>query len=214
MPEERQKVLVADDEEIVRSLLQRILEEAGYNVVTASNGQEVLYKVSLQEAEVILLDIKMPVMSGMEVLRKLTADSPDHCIIMVTAVIDTETAIEALKLGAYDYITKPFDHDEVKQKVQTAIQKWQRGIQEKHRYRQLSQSLTEQTQRMQEQFTELVNSLAREHKLIHNLAAKQAGGGKELLSKLPKELQEPISSVEEFRKSLLRILEKTYTDKR
>ena len=214
MAEERQKVLVADDDEAVRNLLQRILEEAGYNVVTASDGQDTLYKVSLQEAEVVLLDIKMPVMSGMEVLHKLTAGSSDYCVIMVTAVADMETAIEALKMGAYDYITKPFDHDDMKQKVQTAIQKWERRIQEKHRYQQLTQSLAEQTQRMQEQFSELVNSLAREHKLIHILAARQAGAGKELLSKLPKELREPISSVEEFRKALLSILERTYADMR
>jgi len=62
---------------------------------------------------------------------------------------------------------------------------------------------------MQEQFAELVNSLAREHKLLHELAGRQAGGGKEMLSKLPKELQEPMSSVEEFREALLRILRRT-----
>ena len=82
-------------------------------------------------------------------------------------------------------------------------------MQEKRRYLQLSEGLTEKTQRMQEQFTELINSLAREHKLLHELAGRQAGGGKELLSKLPKELQEPISSVEEFTDALLKILRRT-----
>ena len=209
MAEEQVRVLVVDDEEAVRDLLQRILEGAGYQVTTATNGQEALYKVSLGEAEVVLMDIKMPGMSGMEVLIKLTAESPDTCVIMVTSVVGMDTAIEAMKMGAYDYITKPFDRDDVLQKVLRAIERRKRQLKEKHRYLELQKSITEKTQLMQEQFTELLKSLARENKLIHELAGKQAGGGKELLSKLPKELQEPISSVEEFRDALLRILRRS-----
>jgi len=209
MTGEQERVLVVDDEEAVRNLLQRILEGAGYQVTTAANGKEALYKVSLGETEIVLLDIHMPEMSGIEVLHKITADSPDYCVIMVTAVTDVDTAVEALKIGAYDYITKPFDQDEVKQKLQQAIEKWRRWIQEKRRYLQLSEGFSDKTQQMQEQFVELVTSLAREHKLLHELAHRQAGGGKELLSKLPKELQEPTSSVEEFKDALLRILKRT-----
>ena len=200
------KVLVVDDEESVRTLLQRILEGAGYQVTTTASGKEALYKVSLGKTEVVLLDIKMPEMSGIEVLSKLTADSPDICAIMVTSVAETETAVEAMKLGAYDYILKPFDRDDVLQKVLEAIERWKRQLQEKYRYLELQKSITEKTQLMQEQFGELMNSLARENQLLHELAGRQAGGGKELLSKLPKELQGPISSVEEFRDALLRIL--------
>jgi len=208
MTGEQERVLVVDDEEAVRNLLQRILNKAGYDVVTAADGQEALYKVSLGEVKVVLLDMNMPGMSGMEVLRKLAPDWPDYCVIMITAVVDMKTAIEALKTGAYDYITKPFDQDDVKQKVHQAIEKWHRQTQEKRRYLQLQESITEKTQQMQEQFTELMNSLAREHKLLHDSAARQAGGGKSLLEKLPKELQEPMSSVEEFRDALLRILKR------
>ena len=208
MTGEQVRVLVVDDEEAVRNLLQRILEGAGYQVTTAANGQEALYQVSLGETELVLLDIKMSGMSGIEVLSKLNADSPDTCVIMVTSVVDTETAVEAMKLGAYDYILKPFDRDDVLQKVPKAIERWKRRLQEKHRYLELQKSITEKTQLMQEQFTELVNSLARENQLLHELAGRQAGGGKELLSKLPKELQEPMSSVEEFKDALLRILKR------
>lgn len=204
MNEEKVKILVMDDNEGVRNLLQRILEGAGYQVTTAANGKEALYKVSLGEIEVVLLDIHMPEMSGIEVLRKITADSPDYCVIMVTAVTDMDTAIEALKIGAYDYITKPFDRDEVKQKLQQAIEKWHLRIAEKRRYRLLSEGFTEKTKQAQEQFVELIESLAREHKLMQELSNR--GGAKSLLSKLPKELQEPIDTVEEFRDALLRIL--------
>ena len=209
MTTEQERILVVDDEEAVRNLLQRILEEAGYQVTTAANGQEALYKLSVDEAKVMLLDVKMPVMSGIEVLHKLADAWPDYCIIMVTAVTDLQTAVDALKLGAFDYVTKPFDRDDVKMKVVKAIEKHHRLVQDKTRYEQLQQSITEQTERMQQQFVELINSLSREHKLVHELAGRQAGGGKELLSQLPKELQEPFSSVEEFRDALLRILRRT-----
>ena len=209
MSGEQEKVLVVDDEEAVRNLLQRVLNKAGYDVVTAADGEEALYKASLGETKVVLLDIKMPGMSGIEVLRRLTVDWPDYCVIMVTAVTDLDTAIEALKIGAYDYITKPFNQDDVKQKVQQAIEKWRRQTKEKRRYLELQESITEKTQRMQEQFMELISSPAREHKLLYELAGRQAGGGKELLSKLPPELQQPMFSVEDFRDALLRILKRS-----
>ncbi|MFC1984912.1 response regulator [Chloroflexota bacterium] len=206
---EPERILVVDDEETVRNLLQRILEETGYTVTTATNGQEAIYKLSLGEAKIMLLDMKMPGMSGIEVLQKLEAEWPKYCILMVTAVTDLQTAVDALKLGACDYITKPFDRDDVKQKLVKAIQKHNRLRQDKKRYDQLQKSIVEQTGRMQEQFTELVSSLARENKLVHQLAAGQPDGGKAMLSKLPKELQEPISSVEEYRDALIRILRRT-----
>ncbi len=117
------RILVVDDEVTVRLVLQRIVEEAGYDVVTAANGQEALDKMSQLNAGVVLLDIKMPGMSGMEVLQQITTNWPEACVLMVTAVDDTQTAIEAMKLGAYDYITKPFKRDNVAQKLQEAISK-------------------------------------------------------------------------------------------
>lgn len=209
MAAEQVRILAVDDEEVVRNLLQRTLAEAGYDVTTAADGEEALSAVSQGEVKVVLLDIKMPGMSGIEVLGKLTTDWPDICVIVVTAVVDTQTAVEALKMGAYDYITKPFNRDNVVRKVQEAIERWNYQLQDRRRYLQLKESITEQTQRMQEQFMELLNSLTREQKLLHKLATMQAKDSKSLLSELPPELQEPISSVEEFRDALLRILRRT-----
>jgi len=209
MAAEQVRILVVDDEEVVRNLLQRTLTEAGYDVTTAADGEEALSAVSQGEVEVVLLDIKMPGMSGIEVLGKLTTDWPDICVIVVTAVVDTQTAIEALKMGAYDYITKPFNRDNIVRKVQEAIEKWNYQLQDRRRYLQIKENITEQTQRMQEQFMELLNSLTREQTLLHKLATMQAKDSKSLLSELPPELQEPVSSVEEFRDALLRILRRT-----
>ncbi len=206
MTEERGKVLVADDEQTVRKLLQRILEEVGYNVVTATNGLEVLEQVSMLEVDVVLLDIKMPEMSGMEALAKLTADWPEICVIMVTALADAQTAIKAMKLGAYDYITKPFNQDDLVLTMRRAIEKRDFQLKNQRFMLELQQSVKEQAERMHSQFNELVQSLAREHKLLHDIATKQPGGGKSLLANLPSELREPMPSFDEFREALLRVL--------
>ncbi|MDP2743834.1 MAG: response regulator [Dehalococcoidia bacterium] len=203
---EQVKILVVDDDESVRSLLQRVLKEAGYDVVTAANGREALDKVNELKVDLVLLDIKMPDMSGMEVLQQLTTNWPQTCVIMATAVADAQTAIEAMKLGAYDYITKPFSRDEMVLTVQRAIEKRRLRLENEHHRFELERRIGEQTERLQTQFAELVSTLAREHKLISREAKSQRRGAQELMSKLPPELREPMSSVEEFSDALLRIL--------
>lgn len=203
-----QRVLVVDDEETIRSLLQRILKEAGYDVITAANGQDALDKVSQTMIGVVVLDIKMPGMTGMEVLRRLTVNWPETCVVMATAVADAQTAIEAMKMGAYDYIIKPFDRDDLVLKVRRAVEKRELLLKNERRRVELEEKVGQQTKRLQEQFTDLVQTLAREHQLIYRLADSKRGG-KEVLSKLPKELQEPMASVEQFRDALLRFLRRT-----
>ncbi len=202
------RVLVVDDEENIRKLLQQTLEGAGYDVVTAANGQEALDKVSQLQIEAVLLDIKMPGMSGMEVLQQITTNWPDVCVVMATAVGDAQTAVETIKLGAYDYITKPFNRDDMVLKVQKAIEKRHLLLENERHRLDLEKRVTGQAERLQQQFVELVETLAREHKLLYKLAEHQRGGARSLFKKLPKELQEPMSSVEEFSEALLRILKK------
>jgi len=209
MAEEQIKILVVDDEEGIRNLLQRMLESAGYEVVTTGDGEEALYQVSQGDINVALLDIKMPTISGIELLNKITADYPDICVIMATAVIDIQTAIDLLKMGAYDYITKPFKKDEMLQKVHEAVSQWKRQLGGKKRQLLIQEKVTDQTQKIQEQFGELLSSLSREHALVLKLAATQGKAGKEMLQKLPPELREPIDSIEGYRDALLRILKRT-----
>ena len=209
MTTDRIKILVVDDEETVRMLFQRILQAAGYDVVTAADGKEALSGIADGDIDVVLLDINMPGLSGIDVLGKISTDWPNVCVIMITAVADVQTAVAAMKLGAYDYITKPFDQDEVLLKIRQAVVRWQEQLQDKQHLLQLEQNINEQTRRMQEQFTELINSLGREHQLLLQLAEKQKTKGKSLLAGLPPELQRPISTVKEFRDALLRILKRS-----
>jgi len=202
-------ILVVDDEEPVRGLLQRILQEAGYQVVTAANGKEALSLLSGRKIDVALIDIKMPEMSGIELLRKLKIASPDICPIMVTAVVDMDTAVNVMKSGAYDYITKSFTKADLVAKVGGAIWKWKPIMQEWHRYMELSQNILNKTQTLQNRFGELIQTLAREHKLMIQLANKRGNEGEAMLSRLPEELREPLDTVEECRDAVLRILRRT-----
>ena len=200
MAEERERLLVVDDEEAVRSLLRRILEEAGYEVFTAANGQQAFGKVLEHRVGLVLLDVKMPGLSGMEVLPKLIDQWPNICVIMVTAMADAGTAIEAMKIGAYDYITKPFNRDDVIIRVKKALEKRHLQLLEEEYKIELQKKVRDQARRLQDQFTELVETLAREHNLL------TLTGSKEMLSKLPKELRKPMYGMDEYRDALIRML--------
>ncbi len=212
MAEELRRVLVVDDEEGVRNLLQRTLEGADYDVAAATNGQEALDMVAELRPEVVLLDIKMPGISGIEALQQIAANWPDICVIMATAAGDAQTAVKAMKLGAYDYITKPFNRNDVVLTVQRAIEKRELMLEsERHRLK-LEKRVSEQAQQLQQHFVELVETLAREHKLLYKLAEQQRGSTKSSFKGLPPELQQPMSSAQEFSEALLRILRRGSTE--
>ncbi|MEE8372370.1 MAG: response regulator [Dehalococcoidia bacterium] len=122
MGEGRRTVLVVDDEEPVRRVLSSKLRREGYDCASAADGKEALDKVASEHFDVVLLDIKMPGMSGMQALPRIVAESPNTCVIMSTAVVDVQTALEALNLGACDFITKPFDLDDVAGRVDRALE--------------------------------------------------------------------------------------------
>ena len=107
------RLLVIDDEENMRHMLSKVLGKTGYNVETASNGHEGLKMIQNTDFEFILCDIKMPNMSGMDFLKAARDKIRTTTVIMMSAYGTIDTAIEAMKLGAYDYISKPFKTDEV-----------------------------------------------------------------------------------------------------
>jgi len=117
------RILVVDDEMIVCESCKRILEEEGYEVETALSGKEAFEKMKANPFDIVITDLKMPGIDGMEVLRTFRKEYPDSIIIMITGFSTVETAVEAMKLGAFDYIPKPFTPDEVSIVVKKAIEK-------------------------------------------------------------------------------------------
>ncbi len=115
------KILVVDDELGVRDSLRMIFKKE-YQVITASSAEEAMIKVQSQEPDLIFLDIIMPDKDGMEALREIRVMHPQTPVVMLTATKTLKTAVDAMKLGAYDYITKPFDVEELKIVAQKALE--------------------------------------------------------------------------------------------
>jgi DNA-binding response OmpR family regulator len=103
------RVLVVDDEPVAVELLHAFLADKGLEVLTASDGEEALRQVKEHRPHLILLDVRMPKLNGLEVLKRVREIDHEVGVIMVTAVNEEETGREALKMGAFDYITKPLD---------------------------------------------------------------------------------------------------------
>jgi len=115
------RVLIVDDEPDAVELLQEFLTAKGYEVIAASNGEEALRKVKEDRPHLILLDVRMPKMNGLEVLKRVREIDQEVGVIMVTAVNEEETGRQALKLGAFDYITKPLDLKYLERSLWTKI---------------------------------------------------------------------------------------------
>ena len=107
------RVLVVDDEEEIRKVLSRILEKEGFEVITAPDGQLALQRICFDAPDIVLLDVRMPGLNGMEVLKKIKEIDDGLPVVLVTAYADIHQAVEAMKEGAYDYLGKPFDNEEV-----------------------------------------------------------------------------------------------------
>lgn len=122
MVDKRPSVLIVDDEQVVCDVLYDYLTERGYQCATVVSGKEALAKLSEQDFDAVLLDIRLPGMSGMEVLHQIWSEHGTTATIMITAVNDVGTAVEAMKLGALDYIVKPFDLDRVDATLRTALE--------------------------------------------------------------------------------------------
>ncbi len=105
------RVLIVDDEPDAVELLKEFLAAKGYDTLTASNGEDALRLVKTERPHLILLDVRMPKMNGLEVLRQVRQIDQEVGVIIVTAVDEEETGRQALKLGAFDYIVKPLDLD-------------------------------------------------------------------------------------------------------
>jgi nitrogen regulation protein NR(I) len=118
---ERKQVLIVDDEPNLRKILSAQLSRDGYDVMTAEDGEQGLAMLKEHHIDLVITDLKMPKVDGMTLLRKALIDEPELPIVLITAHGTIDTAVEALKSGAFDFVTKPFDKDEVRQIVAKAL---------------------------------------------------------------------------------------------
>src|SRR5512136_581346 len=116
------KVLVSDDELSMRQFLEILLKKEGHQVVCTGDGQEAWARFQAEPFDLVISDIKMPKMDGLELLRKVKERRPALAVIMVTAYASPEDAIAAMKAGAYDYLTKPFKLEEIKSVIHNALE--------------------------------------------------------------------------------------------
>ncbi len=179
MEEHRATILAIDDEESIRDILSRKLQALGYNCEVAADGNEALWKAFMQDFDLVLMDIKMPGLSGMEVLPKIATDHPDTCVIMLTAVSDIQTAVEALKLGAYDYLTKPFNLDDLVIRVERALERRRLVLENREYQRRLEQKVEQQAGKIQQYHNEAKQALSREQAALAELEAARLSSREE-----------------------------------
>ncbi len=117
------RILIVDDEEIVIRSSLRILEGSGCHLDTARDGEEALHKVESTDYDVVILDIMMPKIGGLEVLQRIKESHPDIEVIMFTGLAEIATAVACMKLGAFDYLAKPFEPDELRLAVNRALER-------------------------------------------------------------------------------------------
>jgi len=173
MTERRFKVLVADDEESLRGIVKEILTDNGYDVDAASNGKEAMDLVRKNNYEVLISDIRMPEMNGIELLEEVKKFNPKIEVIMMTSHASVETAIKAIRLGAYDYLTKPFeDLDIITTVINRTVEKLKLEIKIKELLEQLS-TKNEEIQSLYKYTTELSTTLKLEE--ILKLAINSIG---------------------------------------
>lgn len=135
-------ILVVDDERDIRRALDIVLSDEGYSVDTAANGLEAIQKLQEHQYDLVLTDLKMEGADGFEVLRKSREINEDLPVIMMTAFGSVDSAVEAMKLGAMDYIIKPFMHDDIKLTIQRALEHGKLSLENIALKRQLSQRFT------------------------------------------------------------------------
>lgn len=124
------KILIAEDNQSMRSGIADSLVKTGYNVATARNGEEALEKIHSKDFNLLITDLKMPKMDGQTLFKKIRTIYPQISVIFITAFATVDIAVDAIKGGAYDFITKPFPIEELRKKVDNLYQRWKAGFYE------------------------------------------------------------------------------------
>jgi two-component system response regulator PilR (NtrC family) len=184
MEKHKGRILIVEDEKSMREVLKILLEGERYEVVSASDGLEGLSYIANDIFDLVITDIKMPKVGGFELLKKAKEISPDTIVIMITAFGTTEAAIDAMKLGAYDYINKPFKIDEIRLIVEKALEKKRLSeevslLRKKVKTTYRLENIIGQSPQMQELFR-LIPKIAQSNSNV--LIIGESGSGKELVA--------------------------------
>ncbi|MBN1862172.1 MAG: response regulator [Dehalococcoidales bacterium] len=153
-------ILIVDDEAAVRKLLKRALSSRGYTCRESGNAAEALNQLKDDSVGLVLLDVKMPGKTGVELLPEIRGKHPDTVVIMATGIADTEIAVECMKRGAYDFIAKPFNIDEVVVSVRRALEKRRLELANRFYQQHLEQRVAEQAEKIRASFLNTIASLA------------------------------------------------------
>ena len=185
MSGERTRILVVDDEEIVRESLGGWLEKDGYAVASSPDGRSAVERLKAEKWDVLLVDLKMPGMDGLQVLDEARKLQPEATAVMMTAYATVDTAVAAMKLGAFDYLVKPFDPEELSLMLKKIVDRQalvrenavlRQALKKEHRFR----DIVSQSPAMQKVF-ELAQVAARSNSTI--LVLGESGSGKEVLAR-------------------------------
>ncbi len=166
LPDRPLTCLVVDDQPRLRSALSRFLLGVGYRCLEAGSGPEAIAVLENEDVAVLISDVRMPGMDGLELLRVTRRRWPDLAVIMVTGVADVETAVDCLRVGAVDYVTKPYQLDELRARVAQAAEKRRLVIENRRYQSQLADLVRQQAVRIEELFLEGIQSI------VHALEAK------------------------------------------
>src|SRR3989441_12399087 len=153
-----EKILVVDDEEAIREVVSTMLQAQGFECAAVGNGRVALDYLQKNSIDLVLSDMVMPEMDGLELLEWLRTHDPDVPVIMVTAMHDLSTALEAIRRGAYDYILKPFEKDQLFLGVRRALQHRRLVMENRNYQRNLEQAVEERTAKLSETLEQLEQS--------------------------------------------------------
>lgn len=179
------RILVVDDEQSMREFLAILLEREGYHVAQAENADAALKMLESDTYDLVVSDVSMPGLNGMALLERIKTTTPETAVLMITAYTTAEQAVEAMKLGAYDYIAKPFKVEEVKVLVKNALeksslQKENRRLKHEVRERYSFSGLVGKSKKMREVY-DLIEKVA--NSMANVLVLGESGTGKELAAK-------------------------------
>jgi len=155
----RENILIVDDEKTVRRSLNKALSMNGYSCEEASSADEAMAALSRRPVDLIILDVMMPGTSGKELLPHLKKTYPDTAVVMATAVVEPDTIVNCMKNGAHDYITKPFDVDQLLANIQSVLDKRSLELNLKEKSQVLEGKVAEQAKELQTLFIDAVESL-------------------------------------------------------